>query len=88
LINISASTKDLGVMWGSMLQSGIEMQIIVEDRVKDSEIFKDNLQGIKGFQTSKEEVGGRPKKNDAELSDSGESTRSTGNNIPRGKGKI
>ncbi len=57
IINISASTKDLGVMWGSMLQSGIEMQIIVEDRDKDSEIFKDNLQGIKGFQTSKERAG-------------------------------
>jgi hypothetical protein len=49
----------------------------------------DNLTPIiSGFQTSKEEVGGRPKKDDAELSDSGESTRSTGNNIPRGKGKI
>ncbi len=56
-IIISTSTKDLGVMWGSMLQAGIEMQIIVDDMAKDSEIFKDNLQGIKGYQISKERAG-------------------------------
>jgi hypothetical protein len=56
-ISISTSTKDLGVMWGSMLQSGIELQIIVEDLAKDSELFKDNLQGIKGYQITKERAG-------------------------------
>jgi hypothetical protein len=56
-ISISTSTKDLGVMWGSMLQSGIELQIIVEDLSKDSELFKDNLQGIKGYQITKERAG-------------------------------
>jgi hypothetical protein len=44
-------------MWGSMLQSGIELQIIVEDLAKDSELFKDNLQGIKGYQITKERAG-------------------------------
>ena len=57
MIHVNAFTKDLGVMWGSMLQSGIEMQIVVEDRVKNTEIFKDGLQGIKGYQTTKEKAG-------------------------------
>lgn len=57
VIQVNAFTKDLGVMWGSMLQSGIEMQIVVEDRVKNTEIFKDGLQGIKGYQTTKEKAG-------------------------------
>jgi hypothetical protein len=57
IIEMVSSTKDLGVMWGSMLQSGIEMQIVVEDRAKNAEIYKDGLQGIKGYQTSKEKAG-------------------------------
>jgi len=43
---------------------------------------------ISSFQMGKDDSKGRPQKPDSELTDSGESTRSTGNNIPRGKGKI
>jgi hypothetical protein len=42
---------------------------------------------VSGFQQSGQESGGRPQKKDGELGESGEETRSSGNNVSKG-GKL
>lgn len=56
-MEIKAETSDLGVMWGSMLQAGIEMQVLVVDQSRNLELYKETIRGIKGYQTTKEKAG-------------------------------
>lgn len=56
-ILINSETKDLGVMWGKMLQSSFDMNISVRDVKNDVEIYKDALQAIRGYQDSPEKAG-------------------------------
>ncbi|MCK6610905.1 MAG: LPP20 family lipoprotein [Bacteroidia bacterium] len=57
LLEVKAETSDLGVMWGSMLQAGIEMQVMVVDQSRNLELYKETIRGVKGYQTTKEKAG-------------------------------
>lgn len=56
-IIINSETKDLGVMWGKMLQSSFDMNISLRDVKNDIEIYKDALQAVRGYQDSPEKAG-------------------------------
>lgn len=56
-IIVNGETKDLGVMWGKMLQSSFDMNISLRDVKNDIEIYKDALQAVRGYQDSPEKAG-------------------------------
>lgn len=56
-IFINSETKDLGVMWGKMLQSSFDMNISLRDVKNDTEIYKDALQSVRGYQDTPEKAG-------------------------------
>ncbi len=57
ILNINANTKDQGIMWGTMLQSSIEMQMSLHNVKTEAEVFHESLAGIRGFQITKEKAG-------------------------------
>ena len=57
IIKLEANTQDQGVMWGSMLRSGIEMEISLLDAKTKNEIMHDAVGGLTGYQTTKEKAG-------------------------------
>lgn len=57
IIELEANTKDLGVMWGNMLRSTIDLDVVLKDAKTQSEIMHDAIGGIQGFQTTKEKAG-------------------------------
>jgi hypothetical protein len=56
-IIINSETKDLGIMWGKMLQSSFDMNISLRDVKNDIEIYKDALQAVRGYQDSPDKAG-------------------------------
>jgi hypothetical protein len=56
-VKINANTNDLGVMWGKMLQAEINMEISIADVKNNTEIYRDAIKGVRGFQVSKENAG-------------------------------
>lgn len=56
-IRMQSNTTDLGVMWGKMLQSTIDLSISIIDMKNKTEVFKDALKGIRGFQLTPEKAG-------------------------------
>jgi hypothetical protein len=57
IIELEANTKDLGVMWGNMLRSTIDLNVVVKDAKTQTEIMHDAINGVQGYQTSKEKAG-------------------------------
>jgi len=56
-LRVVSDTKDLGVMWGTMMQSTFDMNISLIDAKNNAELFKDGIQGVRGFQTTPDKAG-------------------------------
>ncbi|MCF8427373.1 MAG: LPP20 family lipoprotein [Bacteroidia bacterium] len=56
-IELIANTKDLGIIWGTMLRSTFEIQISLYDTKSRSELMHDALNDIIGYQNTKEKAG-------------------------------
>jgi hypothetical protein len=56
-VSVVASTRDLGVIWGNMLQSLLDLEVIIKNPKTGDELLHENLSGVQGFQTSKEKAG-------------------------------
>lgn len=56
-LEIIASTKDLGAIWGNMQQATLDMEIILRDAKTSEELMHESLRGIQGFQNNKEKAG-------------------------------
>ncbi len=56
-IKINSNTKDMGVMFGKMLQSTIDMNISLIEIKNNLQIYSDALKEIRGFQTTPEKAG-------------------------------
>lgn len=57
LLKLTANTKPLGIIWGNMQTTALNMSISLVDNKNQAEIFRDGLQEIKGFQTTPETAG-------------------------------
>ncbi len=57
ILKISANTKSLGIIWGNMHQTSLNLFLSMIDNKNDAEVFKDALQEVKGFQTTPENAG-------------------------------
>jgi hypothetical protein len=57
ILEINALTKDQGVMWGNMLRANIDMNIVLRDAKNGNELYHDAIEGLQGFQTTKEKAG-------------------------------
>ncbi|MFN5886317.1 MAG: LPP20 family lipoprotein [Bacteroidota bacterium] len=57
LIKVSSNTKSLGIIWGNMYQSSLNLYLSLVDNANDAEVFKDALMEVKGFQTTPETAG-------------------------------
>ncbi len=57
ILSLEASTKDLGIIWGNMMQSLLDFELIIKNPKNGDELLHENLTGIKGFQTTKEKAG-------------------------------
>jgi PBP1b-binding outer membrane lipoprotein LpoB len=56
-LEIIASTKDLGAIWGNMQQATLDMEIILKDAKTSEELMHESLRGVQGFQNNKEKAG-------------------------------
>jgi hypothetical protein len=57
ILEINALTKDQGIMWGNMLRANIDMNLVLKDAKTGNELFHDAIEGLQGFQTTKEKAG-------------------------------
>ena len=57
LLKLTANTKPLGIIWGNMQTTALNMSISLVENKNQAEIFRDGLQEIKGFQTTPETAG-------------------------------
>ncbi len=60
---IDASAKSEGAIWGNMLTASLDVSLTVTDNNTKSEVYKDSLKGIKGYQLSAENAGVESYKN-------------------------
>jgi hypothetical protein len=56
-LKLQASTRDLGIIWGNMMQSLLDLELIISNPKTGEELLHENLSGIQGFQTTKEKAG-------------------------------
>lgn len=57
VLHIRSNTRDEGVIWGKMLQSTLEARIWITDVKSGTEVYKDALKSIKGFQLVPDKAG-------------------------------
>lgn len=57
ILRIQANTKPQGNIWGNMRTASLNVNISLIDQTNNTEVYKDGLREIKGFQTSDENAG-------------------------------
>lgn len=57
ILTIQSDSKSKGIIWGNMRSSALDVSISLTDAKLNTEVFKDGLREVKGFQTTDENAG-------------------------------